>query len=64
MTSISKILSNLNNFHSLEVVYRVSKKFKLNNLAVKGLKPLLPLCNVVLSFFKNADTKLRNICVA
>ena len=38
------ILSNLNNFHSLEVVDRVSEtqlqvgeKFGLNNLAVKGL---------------------------
>ena len=51
MTSTSKIfkeltsiLSNLNNFHSLEVVDRVSEtqlqvgeNFKLNNLATKGL---------------------------
>ena len=42
---LTSILSNLNNFHSLEVVDRVSEtqlqvgeKFKLNNLAVKGLK--------------------------
>ena len=41
---LTSILSNLNNFRSLEVVDRVSEttsrgwKFKLNNLAVKELK--------------------------
>ena len=43
---LNTILSNLNNFHSLGVVGRVSEtqlqvgeKFGLNNLAVKGLSP-------------------------
>ena len=42
---LTSILSHLNNFHSLEVVDRVSEtqlqvgeKFKLNIMAVKGLK--------------------------
>ena len=45
LTFLTAILSNLNNFHSLDVVDRVSETqlqvgeyFKLNNLAAKGLK--------------------------
>ena len=60
-TQLTYILSNLNNFHSLEVVDRVSEtqlqvagggEFRLNNLAVKGLKviyhPLYGMNNNVL----------------
>ena len=46
-------MSNLNNFYSCEVVNRVSEtqrqvgeKFKLNNLAVKGLMYLISIKNI------------------
>ena len=47
LKTVDLILSNLNNFHSLEVVDRVSEtqlqvgeKFSLNNLAAEGLRRL------------------------
>ena len=44
---MTSILSSLNNFHSLEVVDRISEakqvgeNYKLNNLAIKGLNNTL-----------------------
>ena len=70
------IFSNLNNFHSLEVVDRVSEtqlqvgeKFKLNTLAVKGLNQfqVTIITNVLVSSFcfiwipKSMSTAIRNI---
>ena len=54
---LTPILSNLNNFHSLEVVKSRQRdttssgwKFRLNNLAVKGLKWLFKLCRCFVSW--------------